>query len=355
MIEDDLAKGGTHNHVLDSLDKALEIDPNDVKALAQYVIISALHLSFSNRVAPGSVSAHASEYLKTSERIERGLKKGEQLYKFFVARGILLDEIGKHSEARHWFREVGKIQPFIFPFWRMLTATSFGKERDYTNALLELEHALDEGASGPSFDFYYARALGSVGNYDLAIARLEKVRSLRGNYYQLVDLLRSSHHFAWHPMKSAYFAFLSAVYVFRKSKLRSLVHMRDSLLSLGLPIVMRSFTTTEKLARKLPLLRGSKLARLTDPGNPYVSLGMSLISSGNYLAAQKQFVKASMHSDRLNTWMNLCSASLKVSDWRQAQRAYSYLIERWPEEIPTGYGEAISEGLSGQSAITDNL
>jgi|GEM_PF-7051756 len=354
MIEDDLAKGGTHNHVLDALDKALEIDANDVKALAQYVIISALHISLDNHVSPGSISPHARQFLKTSERIERGLKTSEHRYEFLVAKGILLDEIGKHSEARHWFREVGEIQPFPFPFWRLLTATSFGKDRDYINALRELEHALDEGASGPTFDFYYARALGSVGEYDLAISRLEKVRSVRGNYYQLVDLLRSFHHFAWHPMRSAYFALLSAVYVFRKNKMRSLVHMRDSLLAIGLPVLMSFFNIVEKLARKLPIVRTSKLARLTDPGNPYVSLGMSLIKTGNFLAAQKQFVKASKHSDRLNTWMNLCSASLSVSDWMQAQRAHSYLIERWPEEIPAGYAEAISEGLSYQNGGTRN-
>jgi tetratricopeptide (TPR) repeat protein len=346
MIEEDLAKPGKYRNILEALDKALEIDPNDVNALAQYVTISALHLSFANQVAPGSVTELNALFAKTAERIDRGLKIGHERFQFCAAKGILLDEIGKHAEARQWFDEVGKVQSFPFPFWRLLKATSFGQERDYVSALQELEKALEEGARGPTFDFYYARALASVGEYDTAIARLNRVRTARGNYYHLLDQLRLCHHFAWHPISTSYFALLSAIYLFPKSRKRSLAHMRDALLALGVPILMKLFDIIEGVARRTPFLRSSKLTKLQDPGNPYVSLGMSLIQSGNYGAAQMQFLRAAKTSNRFNTWMNLCSSSIMLGDWDEAGRAYQYLAKHWPEEIPAGYGEAISQQTS---------
>ena len=255
MIEEDLARTRAPRNILEALDKALEINPNDVNALARYVTISALHLSFDSNVAPGSVSEVNARYLKTTNRIEQGLSIGQRRYEFCVAKGILLDEIGRHIEARQWFDEVSKAQPFDFPFWRLLKATSFGQEHDYPSALQELEKALYEGASGPTFDFYYARALGAVGQYDAAITRLNRVRSERGNYYQLVDQLRNCHHFAWHPIKTACFALLSAFYIFPKSRRRSLAHMQDALSALAVPILIRLFKIVQSIARKTPVIQ----------------------------------------------------------------------------------------------------
>jgi len=39
----------------------------------------------------------------------------------------------------------------------------------------------------------------------------------------------------------------------------------------------------ETIARRLPVIRNSKMAKLSDPGNPHVSLGMSLQRTGNLL------------------------------------------------------------------------
>ncbi len=262
--------------------------------------------------------------------------------------GILLDEVGQHAQARIWFARVAGLQPSPFPFWRFLTATSLGKEKLYPEALAELELARDEGAAGPAFDFQYARALAAMGEYDRALVLLEKVRACRGDYYHLVDCLREIHHIAWNPAKTTYFAILSAIYIYRKSKAHSLRHLRDALISFIVPLVMILSTAMEAVARQLPILKNSKLATIMDPGNPYVSLGTSLISSGKYLAAQKQFKKAAARSNRFNTWMNLCSASVMVRDWEEARVAYDFLSRHWPEEIPAHYEKIINRGLAGE-------
>jgi tetratricopeptide (TPR) repeat protein len=353
IMDEELNKTGKYDHALEVLDEAISINPNDMDSLARYVVISALHISLDSHVSPASISPVSRAYAKTSERIERGLSTDQHKYDFMVAKGILLDEIGQHVQARNWFTQAARFQKCSFPFWRFLTATSFGKQKLYLEALTELEHARNEGATGPTFDFQYARSLVSVGDYDRALVLLKKVRARRGNYYHLVDILSSTHHFAWNPTQSAYFAILSAVHIFRKSKAQSLRHLRNALRSLIVPILMVLSTATESLARRLPLLSKSKLTNLSDPGNPYVSLGTSLISSENYLAAQKQFIKAAKRSNRLNTWMNLCSASIIVRDWKEARIAHDHLSRHWPEKIPEGYDELICAGLADGTVSFD--
>jgi hypothetical protein len=46
-----LSKGGRYKDIVSDLDKALEIDPNDMDALALYVTVSALELSLERHLA----------------------------------------------------------------------------------------------------------------------------------------------------------------------------------------------------------------------------------------------------------------------------------------------------------------
>jgi hypothetical protein len=39
-----------------------------------------------------------------------------------------------------------------------------------------------------------------------------------------------------------------------------------------------------------------------------------------------------------------------TGDWDEAERAYLYLIERWPREIPEGYASTIRERMRPNDA-----
>jgi tetratricopeptide (TPR) repeat protein len=326
---------------LTQLDKALEIAPNDADALAPYAMIAALDLSLRHSIAPNDPLAASTSYRKTMAITERGISTGKHLSEFYSAKGVLLDVVSRHHEARSWYGEAAKQRSD--PYWRLLSSASYGIEKDYLNALDQVERAIEEGAKGSSVDFYYGRCLAAIGENDRALALFQNVRQRRGYFYQLIISMQDSYWFSWHPIKSSYYELLSALYIVRRSKHKALRHIVSAARKFVIPIMTRTSSIIEAIAKKLPLLSRTKMANLCDPGNPHVSLGLSLMRTENVQAAKKMFAIAVRRSPRFNSWMNYCSASIMTGDWDEAQRAYFYLRENWPDKVPEGYAAVISE------------
>ncbi len=334
-----LSKGGRYKDVLSDLDKALEIDPNDVDALALYVPISALELSFERHIAGETWKLDGKRLSGLLARADKGILCGKHLSQLYAGKGMLLDIAGNHSEARTLFRESGHGQSN--PYWRLAMSTSFGMEQNYPASLSEMETAIAEGAKGPTVDFYYARTLSSMGQYEKAIELFERVRSERGNYFFLSKELTTAHWLAWHPLLSAYFELLCGLYVSRRNPVSSLRFVGRGLWKALLPFAMVGTKVVQATAQRMPMLRHTKITKLSKPGNPEAALGMSLIEQRKFHSASVQFSAASRKTRDFGVWMNLCSSATVAGNWAEAERAYIYLNKHYPQEIPNGYKEVI--------------
>ena len=351
LAESMLAKGGTHKEILAYLEQAFTVVPNDAYALAYYSIIAALYLCSRGIVGHRDARPDSPWFRKTASVIERGIATGKRLSDFYASRGMLLDVAGQHHEARRWFDKAGRLRSD--PYWRLLKCVSYGMEQDYPHALNEVERAIKEGAVGPPVDFYHGRSLEAMGEYAKALALFQRVKDKRGYNYELVVSIRDTHWYAWRPFKAVWFEILSAKYAFNRSKRKALSHVYTAFMMSRAPVLIAFVSILERIAQRIPGLRQSKMANLQDPGNPHVSLGMSLQRTGNFEAARKMFAVAAQRSPRFNSWMNFCSAAILTGHWNEAERAYNYLIERWPNEIPEHYATTIRQRVIPKGRIVD--
>lgn len=197
QIRSRLSKGGRYKDIVSDLEKALEIDPDDMDALALYVPVCALELCPERHIAGEGWKPDEKRLSTLLSRSDKGILSGKHLPEMYAGKGMLLDIKGHHSQARAVFRESGRGR--LDPYWRLAVSTSFGMEKNYAAALSELETAIVEGAKGPSVDFQYARALSSMGQYKKAIELFNRVRTERGNYFFILEELKTAHWLSWHP------------------------------------------------------------------------------------------------------------------------------------------------------------
>lgn len=111
-----LSKGGGYKDILSDLDKAMEIDPNDMDALALYVPVSALELSFERHIADERWKPDEKRLSALLARADTGILGGKHLSQLYAGKGMLLDIAGDHSQARTLFRESGRGRSD--PYWR---------------------------------------------------------------------------------------------------------------------------------------------------------------------------------------------------------------------------------------------
>jgi tetratricopeptide (TPR) repeat protein len=341
IIQKELLKGGTHNYFLSKLDRVLAVTPNDVDALYLYSIISALGLSLQQRLEPDVSLAGSAPYRHTVSIVDRGIRMGKSLSGFYSAKGILLDIAKNHRQAREWYGKSGNLR--TDPYWRLLCSTSYGMECDFENSFNELKTATDAGASPSITAWYYGRCSAAFGNYEEALIFFRQVKQARGNIYQLISEMEQCYWLSCRWTKAAGYSLLAAFLVVRRSRKAALKHLSGGVIALGLPIMMWVTRLLSAVATKVTVLRNTRMARLGNPGNPHVSMGLALMRQNKLQAAKKMFAIAAQRSTRLDAWMNYCTASLLSRDWDEAQRAYVYLLERWPEEIPEGYAAVINE------------
>lgn len=342
MVKEEFERGGTYKDVLPRLNKALEIDPYDSDALAWYVRFASLHISFSHRLGRQNTQPYRDELRKVISCIEQGIQTGKNLTVFYSAKGILLDEAGKHSQARSWYIRAGGLRSD--PYWRLLVCTSYGMEGEYVNALREIEKAIEEGASGYLADYYHGRALASLGEYDAALSKFELARAERGLFYELTVSIQEAYYYKWKVITSANFEILSAWYVFRRDWRRSLSHLTHATVHYFQPSITSILNMTSRIARRLPLLRHSKAATLHSPGQPHSTLGLMLAKQRRYIAAKKMFAIAATKSESASSLLDLCTAAMLTDDWKGAEKACSTALQREPNnELAKSYMEAIKQ------------
>jgi tetratricopeptide (TPR) repeat protein len=336
-----LAKGGGYKNILADLEMALAVDPSDTDALTLYMQVSAIELSFERHLA-GKQWKPDKHRLKTLlEHADRGILSGKHLTELRSAKGILLDIAGEHAQARTQFKESGRNTSDAY--WRLAISTSFGMEKQFAVALSEMETAIKEGAKGPTVDFYYARALSSMGHYKRAIDLFEQIREERGNYFFLLEELKEAYWLSWHPFQAAYLDLLCALHIFRRNPASAFKYVAFGFVKLLLPFAMVGLNAIQAVARRLPKLRDTKLATLNEPGNPEAAMGMALVAQGKFNSACVQFSAAACKTTSAGVWLNLCSSAIMAGNWAEAERAYAYLDVHYPQEIPKGYLEAIAD------------
>ena len=250
--------------------------------------------------------------------------------------------MGQHENARKWFLRAATNRTDFY--WRLLTCTSYGMEGDYLRALSEIEKALAEGAKGYPFNYYHGRCLASIGEFEAAISMFQEAKKERGIFYELTVSMQEAYYYLWHPIKSSRWELLAALYVIRLSKRKALSHMAIATNHFLLPATIRVAKVLEKVAKRLPILRNSRLAHLCNPDDPFFTLGISMVERGNHIAAKKLFAIAAKQSEQFGTWVNLCSAAVLTEDWQEAERACQHIINKWPnDEGARAYMERIKK------------
>ena len=269
------------------LKKALDVNPNDVDALAFLASSLAMHLSFLKWLGRKIDSRKFTKaFIFAKTLAQRGRHLDPNNHVFLDVLGILFDIEGKHEEARKQFIKSSHLRND--PDWRLLMATSWHMSGDHHKALHELQLAERQGAAGWFFDFYYGRALNCVGNYIQALDYLKSAYNTHGNKPELLEELSQSYYYYGKFFPSAKYAFLTAMLVipiYPGLGVHGLLKV-ISFVTIGLACFTSK--TCWKVTKRIPLVRYLQL-RFLPPDEPEFTLGYKLIAKGNYEAAEQKF------------------------------------------------------------------
>jgi len=342
-----VSKVGKHDNVIEDLEKALDLDPNDAEALALYAMVAVLHLSFRHLISGGKAPSIREECQKLDVMIERGIATGLCLEQFYSAKGMMLDIVGAHSTARVYFRQAGQLRSD--PYWRLMTSTSYGMEGNYLRALDEMELVMSSGGRDSTAVFYYGRSLSYVGEYAQAIANFKSVVRVRGYFYQLALNMCDAEYFSWHPIRSAYYETIAACCVVRRNWRKALEHIRSAFRHVYWQPIIFASKPFNLATAWISKTFGVSIKRTRHPDEPYFTLGNSLANMRRFLAAQKMFAYAATTSTEESTWLNLCTASIRCEDWPEAERACLHVLQEWPEStMGQEYWQFLSQRTSGE-------
>lgn len=346
LVQRKLSRPGVH-YVIPDLERALGLNPDDADALALYVKIGALHLSFRNIAGVRSRPPGFADPQRLEQLIERGFRTGRCLADFYCAKGVLLDIANRCGEARECFGRSSELSPN--PYWRLFACTSYGIEGRYGEALGEIELAISAGAKGPLTDFYYGRCLAAVGEYERAIALFRRVERSRGLFYQLAVSTQEAHYFSWKPLLSAYYEMRASFLVVRISRRKSAQHAIMAARHFAIPLLVFSTQLITRAAKATPLLRKSRLSGLCELDQPYFSLGISVARKRQYAAAKRLFAVAVRKAPLARNCLNLCTAAMLTGDWELAERACLRAMEISPgDSLAYQYLDAIRRKNLGE-------
>lgn len=212
ILKKELFKNGSIKKGRDLLTKALEVDPNDIDALALLAWTLALNLSFFQWIGKNKDSVKFQRNLSYVKGLaHKGLSIDPKRYEFLDVLGILYDVDGNHAEARKQFIKSSKMRDD--PYWRLLMATSWHKSNEHYKALNELQMAEKEGSKGWLFEFYYGRAYNRVGNYKKAISCLMSAHKKRGNRPELISEIADSFYYSGRFLKASKYEFILGSYL----------------------------------------------------------------------------------------------------------------------------------------------
>jgi tetratricopeptide (TPR) repeat protein len=183
MVMAEFKSKGSCPQSINLLKKALQANPDDLKALNLYTGIMTLNFSMRQWVKGVSYGPENKEWQNVFELTERARDKHPDNFSLLATMGMLLDIAGKHEDARRMFRESGKMR--TDPLWHIHVATSYGMSGRPDLALKEIQTAVKEGAHGWIAEYPLAEINFSLGNYDEAIMHSRKAIALGGKIPQL--------------------------------------------------------------------------------------------------------------------------------------------------------------------------
>lgn len=200
VAKKEFRKSGTFKNIRKYLDKALQIDPNDVEALLVTANIIIKELSF-NQWVQKLKNISDSSWAYAFGLVNRGIRNYPSEHKFLDLLGVLYDIAGKYSLARKCFVKSSKMRQD--PYWRLLLSTSYGMSEDYDRSLKEMQKAIDEGAKGWVVEYYYGRALKACGYYREALTHLNNALSMAGHDPRILLDRQNCLHMLGHLVLSA--------------------------------------------------------------------------------------------------------------------------------------------------------
>lgn len=285
----ELQKTGSVKTGIRLLNKALAVNSNDVEALEYFVPFLSLQFSFLKKWTRKKVdSKEFSEALIFAKNLaQKGISLAPKKHIFYDSLGILYDTEGKHEKARQYFIKSSHLRND--PYWRLLMATSWGMSGEYHKALLELQLSEREGAKGWMFNFYYGRALYSVGNYIQALVYLKSAYNERGNQPELLKVLSSSYRYSGRYISAAKYNFLLSMALILIVPRFAARKMLLSIIGVVIGLIYLASKTFWKVTKYIPIVRRLHL-RCVRPDEPEFTLGIRLIEKkGHYEAAEQMF------------------------------------------------------------------
>ena len=282
-VTNELRKGGWARGVSARLRKALELTPDDVETLELLSTTLALVLSFRSWVLRTSSGPRFREAIAEAKGYaEKGHELAPQSHVLLSSLGILCDLEGEHEQARDYFRRGGELG--LGPYWRLHASTSWSMEGRSTQALAEVEKAVEEGAKGYVVDFYRGRALNDLARYDEAFPYLHRAYRARGMRPELLRHLGMAANFSGRALAAAKYQCLLGFAMLRPSPRRGLVTL---LLAIPISSLGVLGVLSKKLwgyTRRVPVV-GRLHGRLLSPDEPEATVLLRLAGQREYDAA----------------------------------------------------------------------
>ena len=283
----ELFKTGSVKNGLRLLEKALDVDPNDMDALSLMSSSISLYLSLQEwlRVKKDS------PYFKNTFSLAQNLaKRGNELYPknhtFCDTLGILSDLDSNHKKARQYFIRSGKLRND--PYWRLLLATSWHKSGENQKAILELKKAENDNAEGWLFNFYYGRALNSVGNFVGAENYLLLAFRERGFRPELIYEISQSYYLRGKFFFAAKYLLILSLRVLSLHLVSGIKYFLQAASYIAIALACIIAKVSWKVVRHIPFFRDLQ-TKILSPDEPQFTLGNLLLEKGNFKEAERNF------------------------------------------------------------------
>lgn len=309
--------------------KALEIEPNDVESMKYLTMWAALRISSLKWILEIKPNLREISYIQSL--IEKGIKLSPSSHEFYDAKGILLDAEEKHEQARTMFLKSGKLRDD--PYWRLLLATSWTMSGDHDKGLDQLVIAEKEGAKGRLFDFYYGRALYSVGLYEMGLSFLNQSYLVRGNKLDILLILEKCCWSLGKFYNSSRYSIITSIHFFMLGAYkRGLKYFRDGTTAFFLGIKCSIYNHVWHLSKKIPIIK--LLYHIIRPQLQPESTMASHAMQKRHIISAVSLLKKALEWDEMDfrLWFNLSVCLFKMDDKKGAIEAIERALCLNPKE-----------------------
>jgi len=282
MLE--INKTGVAKNSINKLNKALEINPNDIDALSLISTIIVLNLYVSRWINSSENQVKLLSHVKSI--VERGLALAPEKSIFHDVKGMIFDFEGMHNQAREEYNISSKIR--TDPYWHLLLATSFNMTEENTKAIQEMEQAKKEGAAGWLFEFYFGRALVAIGEYKTAIEYLESSLKQNRMKFEILHFLSKGYYSIGNFGKYAYYELYAGLSIITQSTKTGIHYIFLAFVHYIIGFICGISHLIWKFSKKIPILNKIHL-KLIPPYEPYLTVGNSLLKKNQFKAAEDLF------------------------------------------------------------------